>query len=235
MLKELKQEIRDMRASLEREFRKENREIKNSLDHMNKTFEEMCTTMKEIQKENAEIKAENACLTSECALLKKRVLEAELRIVQLDQYSRNKNLEIKGVPTSQGENLCTILEKVGELVGEPITENDVEICHRVPTRDSGQSNIVVQFRDRLKREAVLNKTRKKRMSSTDLGYTQSCAVYVNEHLCSELKKLLGMTIARKREKNWRFAWTRNGKIFARKSESSRSLQIMHISDLEKID
>nr|XP_050031732.1 uncharacterized protein LOC126527937 [Dermacentor andersoni] len=191
--------------------------------------------MKYIQKENAEIKAENACLTSECTLLKKRVLEAELRIVQLDQYSRNKNLEIKGVPTSQSENLSAILKKIGDVVSEPISENDVEICHRVPTRDSGQSNIVVQFRSRSKRDAVLNKTRKKRLSATDLGYTQSCAVFVNEHLCSELKKLLGMTIARKREKNWRFAWTRDGKIFARKSESCRSLQIMHVSDLEKID
>lgn len=60
-------------------------------------------------------------------------------------------------------------------------------------------------------------------------------VYINEHLRFELRKLLGMTITEKKEKNWRFAWTRDGKIFARKTESSRALRLACVSDLDKID
>lgn len=224
-----------MRTSLEREFRKENRELKASMEMINQCFEEMNATMKAIQKENADIKAQNACLLSECALLKKQVQANELKIVQLEQYSRNKNLEIKGIPMSQDESLPKILQNIGNAIDEPIVQSDVEVCHRIPTKVSTQSNILVQFCSRSKRDAVLEKARKKRLSTSDVGFAQSAAVYINEHLCFELKKLLGMTIAKKKEKNWRFAWTKDGKIFARKTESSRALRIACVSDLDKID
>lgn len=234
-LKEIRDDFKEMRASLEREFRKDNRDVKSSLDTLSKNLVNMTSELKEVQKENAQIRAENASLVSECAELRKQVLEHEYRILDLEQYSRNRNLEIKGIPASDDENLSHVLVKIGEAIGESISDSDIEVCHRVPTKNASQSNVLVQFLSRSKRDAVLEKAKETRFSTQDIGYAQLSAVYINEHLCPELKRLLGMTVAKKKEKNWRFVWTKGGKIFARKSESTRTLRVGCVSDLEKIN
>lgn len=227
--------LKECRQDIEREFRKEYRELKTSMDFFNKSFEEMKAALKVAEAENAEIKAQNLALTAECSALRSQVLENEHKIVQLEQYSRCKNIEIKGVPSIEGESLPALLHKVGSVLGEPIVETDIDACHRVPTKDDTVSNIVVQFRSRSKRDIVLEKARKTRVSTTDLDFTHPSPVFVNEHLCPDLKRLLGMTVSKKKEKGWRYVWTKGGKIFARKTESSRTLKVTRVSDLEKIE
>ncbi|KAH6922618.1 hypothetical protein HPB50_017297 [Hyalomma asiaticum] len=116
----------EMRQSLERELRKEHREIKTSLDFMNKAFEDMANQLKKVETENAELKAANRSLTDECAPLRNKVTENELRITELEQYSRNRN--IKGVPTTQNENLKRVLAAIGNAVNEAVSESDIEAC-----------------------------------------------------------------------------------------------------------
>lgn len=124
---------------------------------------------------------------------------------------------------------------LGTAINEPISPADVDSCHRVPTKDKTRSN-TVQFQNRaIRRDAVLQKAQKSRLSTTDIGFTlPAAAVYVNEHLCPEQKKLLGMTVARKKEKNSRYAWTKGGIFFARKTDSLRTFRVTRVSDLEKI-
>lgn len=233
-LKDIRQDFKDMRASLEREFRKENREIQKSLEYFNKCFEDLTAECKVMREENASIKAENAALSAECTELKKIVLENEQKITQLEQYSRNRYVEVKGIPTTKDESLPALLEKIGNAINEPITENDIEACHRVPIKNSNQSNIIVQFLRKAKCDCVIEKARKMRISTKDLGFSDESSVFLNEHLCPQLKKLLGMTVERKKEKGWRYTWTRGGKIYARKSESSQTVRIATIRDLDKI-
>lgn len=232
--KEFRQEMTDMRKSLERELRKENREIKKTLDSLNKSFQEMTERFKKTEEQNAALMAANSSLETECGMLRKQVVEYEHRIIQLEQYSRNKNIEIKGVPVVPGESLSELIATIGNVINEHVTDDDLEIYHRVPTKDSSGGNIVVQFLSRSKRDAFLEKAKKKRLSTADLGQEAALPIYVNEHLCPSLKKLLGMTIAKKKEHNWRFCWTKNGKIFVRKAESTRALLIGSPDDLDKI-
>lgn len=224
-----------MRASLEREFRTEHRDIKKSLEFFCEKFDEMATKLNAIRKENEDIRAENASHTSECDTLKRRVQESEQKISQLVQYSTNRNLQFKGISESDSENAAEILENFGISINEPIAKNDIEIRHSVPTRKAHESNIVIQFFSRAKRDEVLAKARKVRLSTTDIGLTPASSVFVNEHLCPERTKLLEMTAAMKKEKKWRFVWTKNGSIFAKRIDSSHTLRVVHVSNLEEID
>ncbi|KAH8042675.1 hypothetical protein HPB51_025307 [Rhipicephalus microplus] len=232
--KELKQEFREMRTALERELRKEIRDVKTSLDFFNKQFEEISALCSRLEKENGELKAQNDVLKTDCSQLKQAVLNNERRTTALEQYSRNRNIEVKNVPFVEGERLTRVVQKIGEAVGESVKEDDIEICHRVTAKDASCPHIVVQFNNRSKRDAVLEKAKKLRLTTADIGFPGKTFVYVNEHLCPQLKKLLGQTVARKKEAEWRFAWTKGGKIFARKDEKSRVFQITTESDLEKI-
>ncbi|KAK8782987.1 hypothetical protein V5799_015673 [Amblyomma americanum] len=145
-------------ADLKREFRKGIRKLKNSLEFFSKQYEDLKDECVEVKKENAALKANQEKLTQELERVKKSVHENSQTIVAQDQYSRIKNIELKGIPHSKEENLFNILYKVGNVIGEPITDEDIDICHRVPTRNaSTEPNIAVAFNSRTKRDAVLEK------------------------------------------------------------------------------
>lgn len=235
---ELKREIRserDSRDSFERELRRELRDIKNSLNFMNQKYEEAMGKIKLVMEENRDIKKNNETLLAKCQELAERVSSQEMRLVQCEQYSRKNNIEVKGVPTAANENILSILGKLGEQIGVPINPDDVEIAHRVPVPNNPtHKNIVVQFVHRMKRNVVLEKSRQKRITSKDLDFATSCPIYVNEHLCPELKRLLGQAVSHKKDANWKFAWVRNGQVLARRTETSPVVKISSVADLAKI-
>lgn len=234
LVKEFRQEIRDLRGAMEKELRKEFKEIKSSMDMFNTQFEAVIARCSKIEKDNVALKKENATLLAECRSLKELVCDSEQRLTEIEQYSRNKNLEVKGIPVVENENLLGLLSKIGDVIEEPMTPSDIDVCHRVTGKNEGCPNIVVQFRHRAKRNAVFDKARKKRLDTSHLLLPGHNMVFINEHLCPTLKKLLGQTVARKKEVKWKYAWTKDGKIFARKTDTSRVLRIACVSDIDKI-
>lgn len=80
----------------------------------------------------------------------------------------------------------------------------------------------------------MQKAKKHRLTSADLGFHGTEPIFVNEHLCLENKILLSKTIRCKKEKGWKFAWVSQGKIFMRKNENSDALQITCDSDLSSV-
>lgn len=119
------------------------------------------------------------------------------RFEDLEQYQRSNNLEIKGIPLD-GEPVA-VLKKIGELIQEPVTEADIDVCHRVPTAKHDQTNIIVRFVRRTKRNAVIGKAKKVKITTTELGFQTSSPVYINEHLTRQGKQLLGAAVQKKRE------------------------------------
>lgn len=239
---ELQQEIKTAQASLERDARSELRELRNEQKSLTESLEfahaEIETLKKQLTSEvekNAKLSTEKDNAEAKCAALEQQNEELEKRVVQLEQYSRNVNLEIQGVEEEEEENIPEILTKVGIAIHESITDSDVEICHRVPTRNDGKTkNIVIQFKSRAKRDSALEKAKKTRLTNRDLGFDSSDPIYINEHLCPSLKKLLSLAKQKKKEQNWKFVWVRGGKIFARKHETSKVLRIQCEKDIGKI-
>lgn len=74
-----------------------------------------------------------------------RAIEYELWLVDCEQYSRNRSIEIKGIPSQQNENGLEIVKKAAVAIDKPILETDVEVCHWVPIPNITAKNIVVQF------------------------------------------------------------------------------------------
>ncbi|KAH9373438.1 hypothetical protein HPB48_009483 [Haemaphysalis longicornis] len=148
------------------------------------------------------------------------------RIVELEQYSRNRNIEIKGVPVAENESLPDILDIIGCSVEESITEDDIEIRYRVPCKDTSQSNIIVLFCSRAIRDGVLEKARKMRLSATDFGFRQQAPIFLNDQLCPALKKLLGTAVAKRK--------TRDGALFEQGTVKSSAGKQSHHADIDKM-
>ncbi|KAH9372283.1 hypothetical protein HPB48_013622 [Haemaphysalis longicornis] len=206
--RDFRAELKEFKDSFDRDFRTEMRDIKASLAQINKANEELVA-------ENRLLKETNARLETQCSDLSQQVKEYEGRLVQLEQHSRVANLEIKGVPFCKEEDLTEVIARIGEAIQEPVTPADIEVVHRVTTAKSPTvKNIVVQFASRKKPDVFLEKARPVRLTSSNLAFDSQAPVFINEHLCAPLKRLLGKAIARTRKVNWKYVWVRNGTIFA---------------------
>lgn len=75
-----------------------------------------------------------------------------MQVLQLDQYSKINNLEIRGVPNNPHEDLLALLSATGEKVESPIHRADIDIAHGVPTPGKpNTNNIIVRFVSRVKK------------------------------------------------------------------------------------
>ncbi|KAL1468266.1 hypothetical protein MTO96_041604 [Rhipicephalus appendiculatus] len=226
--RELRAEFKDFKDTIERDFRKEFRDIKTSLAHAYKEYED-------IKVENKELKESNAKLHVLCSDLLHQIKDHECRILQAEQYSRRANVEIKGIPYSASLNLTEVVTKMCEQIGVPILASHIARVHWVPTaKDAAKKNVVVQFLQRQKRDGFLKSARSATLKCSDVGIDSRAALFVKEHLCPELKRLLGRATARKHEANWKYVWVRDGKIFARQADGSPRIRIQNGEDVDKM-
>lgn len=223
---------------LKKELMSEIVELKESTDFCSKSVDEFKNALKELKSFKAQLgqlNTANEQLRTENKELRNSLENSMTRIEELEQYSRLKNLEIKGVPVSANENVQDVVKKISKTLSVTLETQDVDVCHRIPTKQLGQQHILVQFTTRQKRDAVLHAAKKKRLNTEMIGIRgQASPIFVNEHLTLSNKVLLSETIKAKKGKNWKFVWTKNGKVYARKTENSRVIDIRSVSDIEKI-
>lgn len=224
-------ELRDLFRAFEnfkRDFRVEMKELKegvsfcsdvcNDVKDVAEDIRTLRQEMKELLNENRKLKTENERLSKKCD--------------ELEQYQRSNNLEIKGIPP--GSDALSILQKIGDSVGETVDTSDIDICHWVRTPKPTIQNILARFVRRGKRNDFLAKCRKRRLDTSMLGLRPGAAIFVNEHLTQANKALLSAAIQRKKEKQWKFVWTSGGRVLARKDESSAVVNVTCQDDIEKM-
>lgn len=165
------------------------------------------------------------------------------RVDQFEQYTRVNNLEIQGVPEKTGENVYTIIETIGNTVGCKITRNDVDIAHRVSHMSPNNKTpkaIIVRFISRLRRDNFLAaaKNFRKTTNRKDPGIAVeniSNKLFVNEHLTSKNKILLAKAKNTAKDKEFKYVWTKYGRVFMRRNDTSAIFKVNCETDLEKLN
>lgn len=93
------------------------------------------------------IKAIDA-LNEENQLLKKAVALLETRVEDLEQRSRNNNIENVGIPEMYSEKIEEILLRLVSTVGYPVQKSAIDHCYRVHTVNAFSTkprNIIGKF------------------------------------------------------------------------------------------
>ncbi len=88
--------------------------LRESMSSVTVSLEEIKTKLVAVEEENKNLKQECASLRGKNEFLENQVLKIRQEMVELQQYSRNKNIEIKGIPVTNGENIYAILETVAK-------------------------------------------------------------------------------------------------------------------------
>ena len=228
------------------ELLKENRALRNLYNELQKSLEFHVSKVESLE-------TKNEALKTEVNSLKRAVRKAEDEIDglyqeiddltsdlgtainqfdDLEQYTRKHNLEIHGISESPEENVAEKVIKLAKVVNVHITDNDIDICHRMSSRrPDAPKPIIVRFQS-YRAKSELYKARK-HLKSVSLKnfFNNTDAVYINENLTNYRRDLFAKARKFKKDHNWQNAWTVDGKIFIRKSQSDPAIRIYNAEDL----
>ena len=158
------------------------------------------------------------------------------QIDDLEQYTRKHNLEIHGISETQEENIPEKIIKLGKILNVHISNNDIDICHRMATRrtNGDPRPIIVRFISyRAKNELYRARKLLKSVSLNNYFHNKK-AVYINENLTSYRRDLFAKVRKFRKDNQWHSARTIDGKIFVRKSQSDQVKRIYGVEDLKNI-
>lgn len=201
--------------------------ISSQYDTLIKISEENNSRMNEMSKEIQNLRTNN-----EINELKiKKLLE---KTNQLEQYSRNANLEIHGLKLINDTDPKDLVMKLAEKINVPIAYNDVDIIHPMHSRSPNKHQVLLaQFSTRSKRDLLLSKRKYCITDNSFPGNTIGTTVYFNENMTTYYKHLHYLTKIQAKESNFKFVWFKNGKLFTKKNESSPAIIINNEEDIKK--
>lgn len=171
----------------------------------------------------------------EISVLQGRVVKLENQLCESDQRSRMNNIEIKGVPMTNDENLFTLMAKIGDVINCHIPKEHINYIARVPMRNDKQNkNIICSVHNSyMKNDFIAAAKKHKTLKTGDLGLRGENRIYVNDHLTFENKILLNKTKARAKERGFEHVWVRGCKIMLRKNDTSPKFHVKSEQDLNK--
>lgn len=177
--------------------------------------------------------------------LKVNVKELTSRLSLMEQYTREANIEINGIPEFKSENLPLTLVQIGKVASLAVDDKDILSCFRVAKTDSKSSRprtVIAKLRSPRCRDDLLaavskynrdHKDEKLNSSLIGIGGEKS-AIFLGEHLTPERRSLHAAARIKSKEIGFKFVWVRNGKIYMRKAENLPAVVITSVEFLNKL-
>ncbi|XP_064292508.1 uncharacterized protein LOC135309856 [Plodia interpunctella] len=164
-----------------------------------------------------------------------------------DQDILLNDIEISSVPELKGENLPHIVMTLANKLGVSLAAQDVMNVSRLgPSLETAAALsgseveprrprlILVRLARKAVRDELLQAARVRRgITTADTGLPTR-RFYVNERLTKLNRHLFRRTREATKQHNWRFAWTREGKIFVRQHHEPNSPRIRIRTDKDLI-
>lgn len=153
-------------------------------------------------------------------------------------YSKGDSIEISNIPISENENVEDIVIKVNKAYGVEITNQEISHCYRVPLaknyKGTNPPKIYVKYVRRITRNSML-KEKSTVVKLKDIGMASDKKVFISEALTHEQKQLYFKALDKKKELSYKYLWTKNGKIYMRYMDNSKTKLIASLSDLEQLE
>ncbi|XP_053622066.1 uncharacterized protein LOC128681850 [Plodia interpunctella] len=155
-------------------------------------------------------------------------LKAELN--DRDQDLLGNDLEITNIPEEKGENLVHLVSSIADKLAVDLTEQNIVSVSRVGRSFEGDGAaqrprpIVVRVSRRAVRDQLLHSARVRRGATTEgTGLPMPHRrFYINERLTKTNRQLFRRARDLGKSHNWRYVWTKDGKIFVRQHTGSDS-------------
>lgn len=224
-------------ASTFEEMKKDLQEIKNSQNFISAKFDELNDR---IERNTSTGKSNEVMLEKQKAEINKlntSLKDMTTKYEETDRISRLEMLEFHGIPKCDTEDAGKLVRELASTIN--VTIEDREIAHayrKFSKNDSKPPPIVAKFCSRTVRNKIYQSRSNLRYADAHTSSTipEPSKVFIVENLSEKNRDLFYKARLRKKEYNYLFLWTKNGKIFAQKSKETSTLQIKSEDDLEKM-
>lgn len=207
--------------------------MRSSLDFISKRYDEVMVELKNTKQEVVQYKREMKLIADTNKKQKEEILHLRNGLHNVEQYTRCRNVELNGLKEQTEENCVQLVVEVARASQLNISEADVEVAHRVPSRNGkGPRPIVAQFKERRIRDLVVKKRRLVITDTKIKGTSIGDVIFLNEHLTPYFKNLLRLAKIRARENRYKYVWFSNNKLLMRKEDGDRVLRIECEEDLD---
>lgn len=131
---ELLSEIKKLLAPINdtiTELKKDMAEMRNFTEHVSDNYDSFLVELKNIKSDMAIMKENCDRLSGQLSEKDKEITVLTTQLSQLEQYVRNKNLLINGIPEVQGEDCKNIVTRVAEELGIKLDPTEIDVAHRL--------------------------------------------------------------------------------------------------------
>lgn len=162
------------------------------------------------------------------------VLEQGMNVYE--QKNLSSSLEIAGLPNITSIEVPKILENIASELD--MSKDDVRSYSRLPGSKDKPAQIIVEMKTPVLRSQWIAASKEKSLTIGTVvpNVSQEKSgerVYLREALTKYIKTLL-YTAKIQLSKSFKFVWCRDGKVCARKTETSKIFYIRSIQDLNRI-
>ena len=165
------------------------------------SFDKLKTENDELREELKVIKTEVDNNNTKLAKLETKLQEVQGHYIANEQYSRKRNVRIFGLREETGENcVCKVFDLVTTKLGRKLTDQDIEVAHRLPAKVKPWP-VIVQFRSRDIKLDVMKRRRVLKVSG----------VVIADDLCNGLLNTYNRL---KQHPDCKKAWSWDGQLFA---------------------
>ena len=203
--------------------------FETSMNFINTKFEDPKAITESPIKRNTKLEGNNSNLTQQVTQLQNQIKSLRQDHNDLEQYGRRETIEIGGIPREEDEDAVDLVMKVGKALDIAVEESDIEACHCISSKENAA--IICRFALRKMRVSFMSKTKKqieKPIKRKNLGFKskkdEKVAVFRNKFLLKQARD-------RKNEVGWKYVWTRNGTIYARKEKDIDFVRIKDEQDV----
>lgn len=197
-------------------------ELQKSMQFMSDKFDQITADNRKFLTEMKELRNENDAL-------KKQINQLQGRMNELEMEKILCNVEILGTQISGTADVkATVMEIANDLLQCNMKEEVFLQCQR---KDTKQGTIIIAKLLNPEAKAKLLQSRKKsRLTSNMLkcnrdNQSNQTQIYINESLSPQNRSLFNLAYKIKKQKGYRYLWTKNGKVYLRKQENDPVLYI----------
>lgn len=209
-------------------------EIEISVNFISDEFENLRKEIAEIKADIVNNRKENQELNRIIKIQKEELADLKQNMEYLLARDKAQNAEVKGVPRKEGENLKMITMEMARKAGIGLKEEDIQDIYRIKIKVSNMPLFMINFKLQKTKEDFVKACRKARLKLEDVGLGAKEPIFVNEDLTWNARKIFTAALVYKRKEGIQFCWTKGGKVFLRRSDTSKIKWIKDLDDLKEI-
>ena len=131
--------------------------------------------------------------------------------------------------------------EVAKLLDVDILSSHISTSHRLQKKISQNGNltctppIIVRFTNRgIRNKIYANHKQTRTLDLKNFSVNETKNIFINENLTQSRKRLFWKTKQRAKSENWKYYWTHNGSILAKKDDDTDAIPIKTDLDLNLI-